>query len=298
MANKSFNLLRGWTIRVTRLDACGRIDEGPVSALVSDGFISVGITSNITETDAISVTNARGKVCAQSPAESELESHAVTITFCEVNPELYAMLTGNDVEYDANGDAVGFRSSAGRNLSGTGVALEMWSQVPGVACSDEPGSEGSWGYLLLPFLSGGVLGDFTLENNAVTFTIQNMVTKSGGAWGSGPYNVVAGEGGGAAPLAVPMGEKDHLLIRWTSIAPPEPSDDPIPSGPEPTGATAGSPGTWEPTGSYALTDLEALQASSVTASPSTAWATGEYVVLDDGSHAYWDGTAWAAGEAP
>lgn len=243
------------------------------------------------------MTNARGKVCAQAPAESELDSHGVTITFCEVNPELYAMLTGNDVEYDHNGDAVGFRSAAKRSLSGSGVALEMWSQVPGVACSDEPGSEGSWGYLLLPFLSGGVLGDFTLENNAVTFTIQNMVTKSGGGWGSGPYNVVAGEGGAASPLAVPMGNDDHLLIRWTGIAPPEPQDDPIPSGPEPTTASSGTPGTWEPPGSYALANLSALQASSVTADPTGAWSTGEYVVLGDNSHAHWDGSAWVAGDA-
>lgn len=298
MANKCFNLLRGWTIRVTRLDACGRIDDGAVSAIVTDGFTTVAVTSNITESEAISVTNARGKVCAQAPAESNLDSHGVTITFCNVNPELYAMLTGNDVETDANGDVVGFRSSVGRGLGATGVALEMWSQVPGVACSEEPGSEGSWGYLLLPFLTGGVLGDFTLENNAVTFSIQNMVTKSGGAWGSGPYNVVPDAGGAAAPLANPMGTDDHLLVRWTSIAPPEPSCDPVPSGPAPTSATSGTPGTWEPTGAYAPADLAELQAGSVTASPTTAWATGEYVVLGDDSHAYWDGSAWVAGEAP
>ena len=298
MANKCFNLLRGWTIRVTRLDGCGRIDDGPCASLATDGFISVGITSNITESDAISVTNARGKVCASSPAESELESHGVTVTFCEVNPELYAMMTGNDVETDANGDVVGFRSSAGKSLTNSGVALEMWSQVPGVACSDAEGAEGSWGYLLLPYLSGGVLGDFTLENNAVTFTIQNMTTKSGGGWGVGPYNVVPDVGGNAAPLNNPMGNDDHLLIRWTTIAPPEPSCDCIASGPAPTTATAGTPGTWGPVGAYAEDDLAALQASTVTASPTSAWTTGQHMVLEDGSHAHWDGDSWVAGDAP
>lgn len=63
-----------------------------------------------------------------------------------------------------------------------------------------------------------------------------------------------------------------------------------------TGATAGTPGTFTPGGSSAPADLAAL--STVTASPSTAWATGEYVVLGDASHAYWDGAGWVAGEAP
>ena len=30
----------------------------------------------------------------------------------------------------------------------------------------------------------------------------------------------------------------------------------------------------------------------------TAWTEGQYVLLDDLSHAYWDGSDWEAGEAP
>jgi hypothetical protein len=62
-----------------------------------------------------------------------------------------------------------------------------------------------------------------------------------------------------------------------------------------TGATAGSPGTWTPAGSTVPGDLAAM--SGVTASPTTAWTTGQHMVLGDGSHCAWNATAWVAGDA-
>jgi len=63
-----------------------------------------------------------------------------------------------------------------------------------------------------------------------------------------------------------------------------------------TGATSGTPGSFTPSGADAPANLAAM--SGVTASPTTAWATGEFVNLGDASKAHWDGTAWAAGIAP
>lgn len=62
-----------------------------------------------------------------------------------------------------------------------------------------------------------------------------------------------------------------------------------------TGATAGSPGSFTPEGATVPADLADLD--DVTADPATAWTTGQHVVLADDSHAYWNGTAWAAGDA-
>lgn len=61
-----------------------------------------------------------------------------------------------------------------------------------------------------------------------------------------------------------------------------------------TTATAGVPGYFGPTGATPPADLAALQASAITASPSTAWNAAEYVILGDASRATWSGTAWAA----
>jgi hypothetical protein len=63
-----------------------------------------------------------------------------------------------------------------------------------------------------------------------------------------------------------------------------------------TGATAGTPGSFTPSGATPPANLAALQAGSVVASPNTAWTTGQSVNLGTGS-ANWTGSAWAAGAA-
>lgn len=60
-----------------------------------------------------------------------------------------------------------------------------------------------------------------------------------------------------------------------------------------TGATAGTPGTWTPSGATAP-----AAPTGITASPATAWTTGEHVILSGGGHTHWDGAAWAGGDAP
>jgi hypothetical protein len=65
---------------------------------------------------------------------------------------------------------------------------------------------------------------------------------------------------------------------------------------EATGATAGTPGSFTPSGASTPASLAAM--TGITASPATAWTTGQYVLLGDASHAHWDGSAWVAGDAP
>lgn len=68
-----------------------------------------------------------------------------------------------------------------------------------------------------------------------------------------------------------------------------------------TTATAGTPGTWSPASSAVPTraDLLAGNPVRVTASPASAWTTAQRVLCSDSSNpAYWNGTAWIAGQAP
>lgn len=295
MTSQCFNMVRGRAMRVTRLDGCGRVKAGACSAITSEGFVSIAFTATIDEGEEITVTNAAGKTCVRDTPAARLTGYGLVFTFCEVNPDLYAMMTGQSTVFNEAGDAVGFRVNTDVDPSDSAVAVEVWSNVPGVVCSDT--AEGSYGYTLVPYVQGGVLGDFTLENNAVTFTISNANTKSGGAWGVGPYDVVEGVGGVASPLAEPILSGDHLHVQLTGIAPPEPGCTCLSSGPAPTGATAGAPGTWTPVDSYPLADFATLSASTVAASPGTAWTAGQHIVLGDGSHAHWDGTDWVVGNA-
>jgi hypothetical protein len=63
-----------------------------------------------------------------------------------------------------------------------------------------------------------------------------------------------------------------------------------------TGATAGAPGTFTPSGATPPADLAALQSGGVVATPNSAWTTGQSVNLGTGS-AHWTGAAWATGSA-
>ncbi|AOQ27066.1 hypothetical protein SEA_BRATAYLOR_16 [Streptomyces phage Brataylor] len=94
---------------------------------------------------------------------------------------------------------------------------------------------------------------------------------------------------------LPLGVKPmtHNTNTWTYAITPLGGDVIAASG-----ATAGAPGSWLPSGAVAPANLAALQGSSVTPSPdATAWTTGQYVDLGDGSDAYWDGDSWASGQA-
>jgi len=222
---QSFPLVRGRSMRVTKTDGCCAPAYGPDNQVVTEGFVSVALTANVTDAEEITVVNANGKTCVRDPGCPEFNGYGVEITFCEVSPCLFSLVTGQPVVLDASGNIVGFRMNSKVSVCDTGFALEVWMGVPGVACS---GDAGAYGYLLLPCLQGGVIGDFTIENAAVTFTVQGANTKDGNGWGTGPYKVV-GTGGGSTPitpsvLPQPLDPDDHLLAIFTTVPPPAPTN--------------------------------------------------------------------------
>lgn len=296
-------------MRVTRLDGCGRPDNSQpdFAQVTSDGFVSVEVTANVEEGDTISVTNAAGKVCVSETPCPTLTGYSVNMTFCNVDPDLFSLVTGQDPVLDpASGDGIGFRVNTGKSGCDSGFALEVWSKVPGVACPvDEDGNpiesaEVASGYILFPFLQGGVFGDFTIENDAVSFVVQGATSKDGSGWGKGPYDVTLDDQGNAGPLTDAIDRRDHLHVQITYVAPPEPTCGGAALEPEATGATAGTPGTWTPAGSTPPENAAGATADGVTASPTSAWTTGQYVqgsTAGSGGEMYWNGTAWTAGRA-
>lgn len=94
-------------------------------------------------------------------------------------------------------------------------------------------------------------------------------------------------------LQAEAGKDPFNLVFDSACFPPAAATPPLA-----TGATAGIPGSFTPGGSTPPADLPALQASSIVASPTTAWTTGQYVVLGDNSHAFWDSDSYEVGAAP
>lgn len=221
MASNGYKAVRGRRIRVTRLDGCGRPLYGEDSQAVSKGFITASYTANTTETDEINQQNAGGESCIYEPAVSSLTGYTLEIVFCEVDPELFSLVTGQEVYLDANGDAIGFSVGTDVDLEAQGFAFELWAGAPaGDTCSD-PNATGQYGYFLAPFLKGGRLGDLSIENGAVSFTITGATTRDGNQWGSGPYNVMLDGDGDPSPLLTPLSSQKHLLMIWVGMAPPE-----------------------------------------------------------------------------
>lgn len=294
--SKCFSLVRGRVMRVTRLDGCGAIVLGPASQVVSEGFISVGLTANTEEGETISIPNAAGKICILDEPAPVFTGYDVEVQFCGVNPDLIHLMTGQPMVTDSQEtpQGVGFRMNSAVSLDDSGFALEVWSNVPVAACT---GGQVAYGYFLIPFLKGGIIGDFSIENAAVNFTLTGAKSKDGSAWGVGPYDVVLDGDDEPAPLKDEIDENDHLHMELTQVAPPTDVCGALPLGTEATGATAGIPATLTPANTYPPDDIVDA-ATDFTATPNTAWTTGQYVVLGDDSHAYWDGTVWVAGEAP
>lgn len=299
----NLKLIRGRAMRVTRLDGCGAVVLGPDSTISSEGFISIALTANTEAGEAINVTNAAGKPVIVETPTPRFVNYGVAINFAGVNPELVTMLTGQPAVRDADDNVVGFGVDSDIDVDLVGFALEFWTGVAVAAC--EEGQSAQYGYGILPFLKGGVLGDFTIENAAISFSLSGATTKDGNAWGVGPYDVVLDETSNPGPLLEALPAKRHLHMQLTGVAPPSVDDDAgMELGTAATGATAGTPGTWTPANSYGPLNLTELQAGAagdhgvdVTASPTTAWTTGQSVELRDGSRAHWTSSAWAAGPA-
>lgn len=222
MATKCLSLVKGRRIRLTRMDGCGRPVYGEDSSVVSKGFVSVAFTANTNDSDEIKTTNAAGEICVYEPSETSLTGYGVEIAFCEVDPDLFALVTGQAVVEDADGNVVGFDVDTSVSLTAQGFALELWAGSASTDACDSEGSQGSYGYLLVPFLRGGIIGDFTVENDSVTFTISGANTRDGNSWGVGPYDDIMTDGSGVpGPMVSPVSSTTALRTILTDVTPPE-----------------------------------------------------------------------------
>lgn len=236
MAANCYSVVRGKRVRVTRLDACGAPPAAmTTNALVTtSGFVSVAYSLDYEEGDEHIQKNANGDLCINDRSCDVLKRVLVTISFCEVDPDLFALVTANTLEVDGAGNDVGFRVS--ENVACSNFALELWSGLDDVECDLDGNQE--FGYFLLPFVKNGTLRDFTVENGPTTFEIQAWTDASDG-WGVGPYNVVrSGPGDTPSSLEDPITSEDHMLVRVTTVAPPAAvcGYQAIPAAPTPAGS--------------------------------------------------------------
>ena len=291
------SLIRGKVARFTKVDRCGTPIPGPRAVIVTEGLISVAMTTALVEGTTITVELANGNRCINDVPEPKFSNMVSAISLCGVNPWLVNFLTGQDTWDGATpGIPTGFTIGDDVDVTTERFAMELWSGTSDDVC-DEDGDIG-FGYFLLPKNAKGQLGDVTWQNDAINFTVNGAQTKGGNQWGVGPFdNVTVDDGGDPSPLLRPLGSRKHFLSDIVYAPPPTVPEDGLPFalGTEATGATAGAPGAPTPSGSWFPDTVAGM--TGITASPATAWTTGQYVSLDNGEPVHWSGSAWVAGVA-
>lgn len=225
MATHCFIPVRGKRLRLTTLDLMGNIPSASTADawLATNGFISVNLTSEIEEGVEIIQRRADGALCVNERSSPSFKRFNFEAVFCGVNPSALAMITNAETYEDYGGDIAGITVAEGEITKN--FALELWTGLTGQI--QVPGEDEASGYLLLPFVGAGVIGDITVDGeNAVNFTVTGASTKGGNQWGVGPYDVLLDETSEAAPLPTPLDSMDHLLLMDTALAPPPHACDP------------------------------------------------------------------------
>lgn len=292
MATKKLRSVKLRKIRLTALDECGAPDYGnPCGSIVTSGVVSVTWADEVETGEEYTQKNGWGDFCIAEKDGDRVKWTNITLSMCEIDPQVLVMLGGAIPNINEDGDTIGaFFTQEPNPVS---FALEGWTKKAGTdACA--AGGDPEWGYFAGVNIRNGMLdGDVVNENAPLNLGLKGELYGANAAWGVGPY--------GNSPLENTSGWPEGALryIGVTTVQPPEDTEGCVAIIPA-TGATSGTPGAWTPLNSFGpmtLTDLQSAD-PEVVADPLTAWATGEYVVLGDESHAYWDGTDWVAGEAP
>lgn len=231
MASTAFPVVKGTRLRATKINACGMPVAGPGNRIVTKGFVSVGLTKVTKDAQDLTQENADGEICVQDRTPPVRRWYTPAIELCNVDPELITLLNGWQKVLDYEDNPIGFRDDPNVETD-YGVALELWTGGRGdddcpTPEDDSIFSTGGTGRKYGYFLFGGTewdLGDITIRAEVATFTMTGR-TIAMPHWGRGPYNVAGTDAAGTpGRLLVPVGQKEHLTVFRTPVAPPEPTN--------------------------------------------------------------------------
>lgn len=223
MASECHSVVRAPAMRVTRLGPCGEILDSSCSMATSESFVDIVLTKVYQERQDALQLNANGDICVDKPKAPILRWYEVAIQFCNVDPELFNIVTAEPLVLNdaASPVAVGWDTMPD-SAESSHFALEFWVGTDDDDCEDD---ELTYGYGLLPRVVQGTIGTITVGNQVINFTV-NAITRGANQWGVGPYNVIINETGANAgfpgPLLAPgIPAAAHKRFIWTKLAPPE-----------------------------------------------------------------------------
>lgn len=224
MASICFSTIRLPVVRVTAENACGLPLTGAGTTVTSSGLISVAMAPNMQDRQDYFTTNADNQVCISDTAPPILKWIDLTITFCNVDPMLLSLISGEPLVLNdaASPVAIGWDTSVG-SVNTVNFGFEGWTRIGGATQACAADGKPQYGYFLLPWVTQGVIGDVTFENGATSFTVTAR-TQAGGLWGFGPYNVILSSAvstlGIPLPLLTAVGPNLHRRLFVTELPPP------------------------------------------------------------------------------
>lgn len=299
VARDGASSVQGTMLRVTRLMTDGSIDAGyPV--LTTKGFMSATFSPQFEDGDEINEKAADGSVCVAWKADDSLTRLDFGLSLCTPDPEVAAMIAGGSVIRNDDDEIIGYSSLPVGSVVGQPVAIEIWSIAN---IGGKPAAGTPYWHWVFPYVKVRYEGDREFTNGMLS----NEFT--GQALGNGAL--------AATGLNPAISSTDDFVTYREALVNPfsyvrtasMPSGASLFNGSYPatgaditpfvlaTGVTPGIPGSFTPSGATPPSTLSVLQGMGALGE-TTAWTTGQYVVLGDTSHAYWNGSAWAAGEAP
>lgn len=218
MATYCLKPIRGNVMRLTKLDACGAPIHGPKATVTSSGFVSVEVTMEFEDPTEYKLKGANDQFIVNDRGRPLLKWATLVINMGNVDPDVYNISTGSPLVMNdaAVPEAVGFRV---REAVFGNFALEVWTDLSGQPCS---GGSAAYGYALFPWIVDASVGDFTIQNELLTFPISQARTHNASLWGVGPYNVdnKISAPAGPSPLLTAIQSTDHLDFHMTTLAPP------------------------------------------------------------------------------
>ncbi|MEU0273201.1 hypothetical protein [Streptomyces sp. NPDC006307] len=207
------------TIRVTRLDGCGRPVCGVDNGFTFDCFASLSMNPNTEEGEDVEYRAANGRICGFKRGCPSFRGFDIELNFFSVSPEFIEIATGNPVVYGYDGQPIGFDDCSVQCNSG--FAIELWAEVLDEDACGAGGGDGAWIYFLMPWVTNGQLGNMEIGSESVSLTLSGA-TRAGGGWGVGPYDVMPIDAAGTpGTLLTPLGANCHRRTFVTTVAPPE-----------------------------------------------------------------------------
>lgn len=215
------NFIQGLVMRATKLNTCGAPVGGASGQVVSKGFVSVELKLDEDKGSAIAPVLADGTRLYYYTTPKNLNKITVSAEFCQVDPDLFNLITGAPLVLDdaVSPKSIGFTTDSA-SYATANFALEIWTNLSDGGCTQANGRK--WGYYLLPWVALGSVDRPKIENNALNFGLADAITKSGNAWGTGPYNIQLSKTGVASPLFSPLSTTAHDLLMTTNLTPPTP----------------------------------------------------------------------------